>query len=114
MKLLTGLRLIILFTSFSSCTMKKHPKNDFDRYCEFVKTAVSKEKYVKSPIEHLKLYGDFRKKGVSKALNHILVVIQKVQKQHRYKVFLRAANKVMKRTDWKCDAYKEYVEKFVK
>lgn len=113
MKLLVVLCLIT-FTVFTSCSKKKHPKNDFDRYCEFVEKASSDIKYTKSPLEHLRLYGSFRKKGVSRALNHILVVIQKVQKKHRYNVFIRAANKVMKRSDWKCDAYKDYVEKFVK
>lgn len=104
--------IITIVSLISSCTKDETPQTDFNRYCSFVTEVVGNEKYTKDPFEHLKRYSEFRKGGVSKALAHILVVIQKIEKNVRAEIFHKAANKVMKTSNWSCPAYAAYVEKF--
>jgi uncharacterized protein YbcV (DUF1398 family) len=108
-----SLLIVLLAVIFVSCTKVKKPETDFDRYCQFATKASKGDFYKKNPVEHLKLYSEFKKKGISKNLNYILSVIQKVKKNSRAEIFIRAVNKVQKRTDWKCDGYKNYINKFV-
>lgn len=106
--------IIPLMLTISSCEKKVNKKTDFDLYCEFVTKVISDKKYSEQPVEHLKLYSEFRMKVVSKTLKHILISIQKVKKEQRYVAFIKTARKVLKRDDWKCDAYKDYSLKFTK
>lgn len=106
--------LVTILVILSSCEKKVHKKTDFDRYCEFVTKVVADKKYSEQPVEHLKLYSEFRMQGVSKVLNHILIAIQKVKKEQRYPAFINTTRKVLKRDDWKCDAYEQYSKRFIK